>query len=138
MSRRLVVVADSVLFTLALQALLGGLLGRLYESLGWMTMPLWLALGVWLARVLQHRRANERMTRGQGIAARLVALAGVGYGLFFGDTTPSDGGQFTILLIILAFFALLTAAVALVYDLIATHRRRATQTSPSQPASPIV
>lgn len=129
MSRRLVVVADSVLFTLALQAVFGGLLTRLYESLGWLTMPIWLVLGIWLARTMQHRGVSGRMTSVQRVVARVAGLAGVALGLLFGDKTPADGGEFIIVLIVLAWFAAFTAVVALVYDLIASKRLRVEQPS---------
>ena len=124
MSRRLVVVADSVLFTLALQAVFGGLLTRLYESLGWLTMPLWLVLGIWLARTVQRRGASGQITSMQWVVVRVVGLAGIALALFFGDTTPADGGVFIIVLIVLGYFAAFTAFVALVYDLVASKRNR--------------
>lgn len=135
MSRRLVVVGDSVLFTLGLQAVLGGLLTLLWESLGWLTMPVWLVLGIWLARTLQRRGADGRTTGMQRVMARVVAFAGIALGLLFGDTTPAEGGQFIILLIVLGFFAAFTVFVALVYDIIASKRDRAAQAAPDS-ASP--
>ncbi len=136
MSRRLVLVGDSVLFTLACQAVFGGLLVRLNESLGWMTMPVWLVLGIWFARIVQRRGASGHMSGAQRFAARVVAIVGIALGLLFGDTTPADGGQFVILLIVLGWLALFTAAAALVYDLFASRRARAKAAS-SGPASSV-
>jgi hypothetical protein len=64
------------------------------------------------------------MTGMQRVAARVVGLVGIALGLLFGDTTPADGGQFTIALIVLGMFAAFAAVVALVYDLIVSKRNR--------------